>query len=279
MGTSVLRAEFRLQSGRTVLGDAFFTPPMKLAKPFPVDGRPAGAAVVVMEASPGMLAGDRYEMDWSIGSGARAAATTQSYAKVHPCPAGGAVQTIRIAVGEGASFIWVPQPMQLHADASFRGSVQAELASGASLMLLDTLGAGRIHHAGEAFRFRLFEQEVTVSVEGRIALASRVRYAPAEQSPGAPGAFGGDTHVGTLFGFGAFADQGAVETVLAAAERRRGVRAGASLLDHGGLAAVVLGSAAWDVHRTLVAMGRELAAIAGRRASDGCAPFAWTEWP
>lgn len=262
-----------------MLADAWFTPPLKLAKPFPAAICPGGLSVIVMEASPGMLDGDRYELEWIVGAGARAAATTQSYAKVHPCPRSGAVQTVRIAVGEGASFVHAPLPMMLYADASFRGSVRADLAPGASLMMLDVLGAGRIHHAdGEAFRYRLYEHELVVTAPDGVALESRVRFAPGEQTPGAPGVFERDTHVGMLHAFGPFAGPPAVDALLAAAERHRAVRSGASLLDRGGLAAVVLGSSAWDVHRALVSMGRSLAALAAERAPAGGAPFAWPGW-
>lgn len=279
MRLSELKVEFRLRHGRTVLSDAYFTSPLKLTKTFPVEGASRGVFVTVMDVSPGLMDGDRYTLDWSVGEGCSAAVTTQSYAKVHPCPRLGAVQTTRIAVGAGASLVYAPQPAMLYADASFRGSMKVELAPGASLLLLDTLCAGRIHYgAGEAFQYRLYENELLVAAQGKTAAASRLRFAPGEQTLHAPGVFEHYTHIGTLYGFGPFVARAAVEALLSEAERHRGVRCGVSLLARYGLAATVLGTSAWEVQEALLAMGRAFAAFAAEHAPPECAPFAWPGW-
>ena len=274
MRTSGLRAEFCLRDGRTALADTYFTAPLKLAKPFP-DLATGGLAVTVMDASPGMMDGDRYVMEWRIGPGASAAVTTQAYGRVHPCPRDGASQSVRIFVGEGASLVYAPQPAMLYADAAFKGSLTAELSSGASLIILDTLCAGRVHYGGEAFRYRLYENELTVIAQGKTALASRVRFAPGEQMLRLPGVFERDTHVGALYGFGPFAGRAAAEALWARAEKRSGVRCGVTVLAAGGVAAAVLGRSAWEVHETLMAMGRALAAFAAAHAPGEGAPLTW----
>jgi len=283
MRASRLRADFRLRDGRTALGDVCCTAPLKLAKPFPVEGHPGGVLAIVMDVSPGLMDGDRYELAWDIGPGSSLAVTTQSYAKVHPCPEGGAEQETRIFVGEGASLVYAPQPAMLYADASFRTRTRVELAPDASLLLLDTLCAGRVHYgAGEAFRYRLYESEVVITRRGRVAAASRMRLAPGEQELGLPGVFESDTHVGKLYGLGPFAAGPLAETLLAEADRaERGarVRCGVSPLAEGGVAAVVLGASAWEVHGTLLRLGRAFAAFARETLPAACPPPAWpADW-
>lgn len=274
--SSELRASFRLREGRTALGDAYFTSPLKLTKPFPVDGPSAGAAVTVMDVSPGLMDGDEYRLDWEIGAGCAVAMTTQSYAKAHPSPRFGAVQTTNIRVGAGASLVYAPQPTMLYADAAFRSSLRVELEANASLLLFDAFCAGRIHYGeGESFRFRSYESDVRVSTQGKLAAANRLRFRPAESDARAPGLFESYTHVGTLYGFGPFAGRGAADALLEAAEGRSGVFAGVSLAARGGLTATVLGTAAWEVHETLLALGDAFVAYASRHAPPSCAPFAW----
>ena len=56
---SELRTVFRSAGGRTEIGDKYHTAPVKIAKAFPVQEQ---LAVIVMDVSPGMLEGDRYEI-------------------------------------------------------------------------------------------------------------------------------------------------------------------------------------------------------------------------
>lgn len=276
---SELRATFgRGPGGRTMLHDAYFTSPLKLTKTFPVAGPSLGVSATVMDVSPGLMDGDAYTLAWTVEDGCSAAVTTQSYAKVHPCPRLGARQTTSLVVGAGASLVYAPQPTMLYADASFRGTLTAELGPGASLLLFDALCAGRIHYGdGESFRYALYDNDVRIASEGRLCAANRMVVRPAEMPVASTGAFEAFTHVGTLYGFGPFVDAGAVEALREAAAGREGVRCGVSLAARYGLAATALGGAAWQVQEALLAMGRALVAYAAERETPGIAPFAWPD--
>lgn len=298
--SSKLRASLRLRGGRTVLDDVYGTSPLKVAKTFPVAlvaASPAaaggsgaggtglsapsgvavsGAAVTVMDVSPGLMDGDNYTLEWDIGEGCAVAVTTQSYAKAHPSPHIGARQRTRIRVGKRASLVYAPLPTMLYADAALCAELHAELDEGASLLLLDTWCAGRVHY-GETHRFRSYTGDVRIVSAGRLAAMSRLRLVPGEQTFRAPGVLEQYTHCGTLYGFGPFADGAAVEAALDCEPVRGGASllAGASLAARDGLVASVLGHSAWEVHGALLAMARTIAHIAGSRLPSGCAPFAW----
>ncbi|WP_309120115.1 urease accessory protein UreD [Paenibacillus sp.] len=278
---SELRADFRLRGSRTALTDAYFTSPLKLTKTFPVEGADGGVSATVMDVSPGLMDGDDYALTWSIGDGCSVGVTTQSYAKAHPSPRFGAKQTTTIAVGSGASLVYAPQPTMLYADAAFASRTRVELADNATLLLFDTLCAGRVHYGadGEAFRYRSFESDLLVTAQGRVAAASRVRLAPAEQSLQAIGAFEGDTHVGALYAFGPFAGRGAAEAMAVQASALTlggaGLRCGVSALARYGVAAVASGRSAWAVHEALLRIGRAFAAYADAYAPPACARLAW----
>lgn len=298
--SSELCASFRVRGGRTVLDDIYCTSPLKVAKTFPVappvaaspaggaetGGRApsasfapsgTGAAVTVMDVSPGLMDGDNYSLEWDVGEGCAVAVTTQSYAKAHPSPHVGARQRTRIRVGRRASLVYAPQPTMLYADAALRADLHAELEEDASLLLLDTWCAGRVHY-GEAYRFRSYAAEVRIVAAGRLAAMNRLRLVPGEQTFHAPGVLERYTHCGTLYGFGPFADGAVVEAALDGERERRGgapLLIGASLAARGGLVASALGHTAWDVHGALLAMARTIVHTAGRRLPPGCAPFVW----
>ncbi|MCI3923885.1 urease accessory protein UreD [Paenibacillus sp. TRM 82003] len=282
--SSELRATFgHGPGGRTVLRDAYFTSPLKLTKTFPVAGPSLGCSATVMDVSPGLMDGDTYELAWTVEPGCSAAVTTQSYAKVHPCPRIGARQTTSIVVGAGASLVYAPQPTMLYADAAFRGTLDVELAPDASLLLFDALCAGRIHYGGgEAFRYALYDNDLRITAGGRLCAANRMVVCPAELPVAAVGAFESFTHVGTLYGFGPFVGADAVEALREAAAAAPvvaagGVRCGVSLAARYGLTATALGGSAWQVQEALLAMGRAFVACAAERAPAECAPFAWPE--
>ncbi|TLS54302.1 hypothetical protein FE782_02870 [Paenibacillus antri] len=280
--SSELRADFRLRGSRTALTDAYFTSPLKLTKTFPVEGTDGGVSATVMDVSPGLMDGDDYALAWSVGDGCSVGVTTQSYAKAHPSPRFGARQTTTIAVGSGASLVYAPQPTMLYADAAFASRTRVELADNATLLLFDTLCAGRVHYGepGEAFRYRSYESDLLVTAQGRVAAASRVRFAPSEQSLQSIGAFERDTHVGALYAFGPFAGRGAAEAMAGEASALThsgadGLRCGVSALARYGVAAVASGRSAWEVHGALLRIGRAFAAYADAHAPPACARLAW----
>ncbi|HZG78118.1 MAG TPA: urease accessory protein UreD, partial [Paenibacillus sp.] len=206
--------------------------------------------------------------------------TTQSYAKAHPAPRFGSKLTTTIRVGAGGSLVYAPQPTMLYADADLASLTRVELAENATLLLFDTLCAGRVHYSGgEAFRYRSYESDLLVTALGRVAAASRVRYAPAEQTLGAIGAFERDTHNGALYAFGPFAGRAALEAMAAEASALTrsgdGVRCGVSLLARYGIAATASGGSAWAVHGALERIGRAFARYAAAHAPPSCAPLAW----
>ena len=79
--SSTLRATFRRKEAGTFIASKYHTAPIKIAKAFPLDGR---LGVIVMDVSPGLLDGDRYDFQWNVEDGAHVYMTNQSFTKVHP---------------------------------------------------------------------------------------------------------------------------------------------------------------------------------------------------
>lgn len=158
--TAELTARFRSEGGRTQLCERACRAPLKLAKSFPLDGG-SRAGIIMMDVSPGMMAGDRYRIDLGLGPGADVYATNQSSTKVHPCGSLPSSQEVALRLGPGSRLDYRPEPVMLYTDGSLRSRTLVTLAPGALLMLSEVLGPGRWLR-GEAFRYRLYETELRV---------------------------------------------------------------------------------------------------------------------
>src|SRR5215510_2379841 len=98
-----------LQNGRTVVADCFFTSPCKIAKPF---YREDGCTeIMIMCASPGILAGDKYDMRFVMSDNTKTVISEQSYRKLYNTGEAASYQNTQIQVGEGAVLHYVPYPV------------------------------------------------------------------------------------------------------------------------------------------------------------------------
>lgn len=268
--TSVLSASFALRGGRTMLEGKYQTAPVKIAKTFDT---PHELAAIVMDASPGLLAGDRYAFDWTLAAGTRLYVTNQSYTKVHPCKPGTAAElTQRFVVGEGACAQSMMEPMMLYKDADFRSATEVELGPGAVWMQSEVLCPGRLLR-GESFLYRRLDNLLTVRYGGEPIFRSRQLVLPSQQRLAAPGAWEDMTHTGTFYAFSDRITPAELVAVRAALEAGAGdgpaaVVAGASLTYRHGLAVLAAGRTAWQLQRTLHA-----AWSAVRHSLHGLPPF------
>ncbi|QJC52820.1 urease accessory protein UreD [Paenibacillus albicereus] len=250
---SVLQARFEQQGGLTRLASRYHTSPIKIAKAFPLG---FGSGVLVMDVSPGMLDGDRYELDWSLGAGASAQISNQSFLKAHRCPeGGGASLRQRFALEEGAVCEHLPEPVMLYEDASLLADTEVRLAPGASWMQAEVLCPGRTLR-GEVFRYRRLDNRLTVYEDGELIFRQRQLIEPGMQLLAAPGSWHRFTHWGTfcLFGRGADADlERRLRDTLGRLPQLPGreVRIGVSRTWRSGLVVQAAGHAAWTVQRVL----------------------------
>jgi urease accessory protein len=152
------------QYGRTVLSGCSFTQPLKVAKPIYHDD--GFTEIMLMCASPGMLAGDRYDVQLKLGEGTQTIVSTQSYQKLLNTSGGSAEQHTSIQVGEEATLIYCPHPVIPQAGSSFRSQVSIELAASARLFYAEILTSGRQAFA-EKFAFAEHVTRTLVAVEGR----------------------------------------------------------------------------------------------------------------
>ncbi|HEX8464853.1 MAG TPA: urease accessory protein UreD, partial [Abditibacterium sp.] len=194
-----LFARLALVNGRTRLVEHHQNAPLKIARCFETDG--GGLEVCVMDASPGLLAGDCNEFEWIVETGARVRVTTQGATRIHPSNGPVSAQNLRLRVAAGARLELWPQTTIPFRAARFETKISGHLEAGAQLLLLDLLSAGRIAR-GENLAFERLESRIQLFGAHGPLLCIQNRFVPAEFRLQNPLGWGDATQLGSLFSFG-----------------------------------------------------------------------------
>ncbi|RUS48623.1 urease accessory protein UreD [Cohnella sp. AR92] len=253
-----LAAAVSLVAGKPELTSRYHTAPLKIAKTFALrDEAGPQLAVVQMDVSPGLLDGDRYFYDWTVGAGARLYATNQAYTRVHPCPDSDARAEQRFRLGRGAVLEWLPEPVMLFRGAKYRCDTQVELEPESVCMLADLFCPGRIAR-GEVFGFDRCETSLSVRYQGELIHHQRQRWLPGQMDLKAPGCFGTKTHLGSLSIFSDRLDGPAIAAMTAQLEEsglladdRGEVKLALARTARHGLVAMLVGNRTWQVQRAM----------------------------
>ncbi|MFO0612087.1 MAG: urease accessory protein UreD [Polyangiaceae bacterium] len=160
-------AVVRAGRGRSDVVRARGAGPLRLLTP-----RAAGRAAWLVTSSlgGGLVDGDEVALDVDIEADATSVITTQASTKAYRGRTG---QELRVRVEAGAAAIVVPDPLVPFADARVRQVTQIEVAASGSLVLADTVTAGRVAH-GEWWSCERIDTTLSLSRAGVSRLHDRV---------------------------------------------------------------------------------------------------------
>ncbi|UUZ83990.1 urease accessory protein UreD [Paenibacillus sp. P26] len=258
--TGSVSAEFTAArlGGDTELRSPLQSYPLKIAKTFPFEERQLG--VYLMDASPGIMAGDRYELDFRFGDYTRVFITNQSYTKVHPArkdeqgPADPGSQRRRLTLGAGAYAEYMPEPLMLYKEAHFTSETEVSMAPGSALFLSEIACPGRTHR-GEIFQYEQYQNRMTVAYDGELIFCSRQRVRPESGRLQGIGSWDRYTHLGSLYLFSdrvsAAAAEELRERIEAQAARFPDLWTGVSLTYKYGLTVSVMGQRVYELKSVL----------------------------
>lgn len=198
MGELYIKTEGK--NGKTVVADSYFTAPFKIAKPFYHKGM---TEIMIMQASAGILDGDKINMRFDIDRGSRCAITGQSYTKLFKMDRQGAVQHTEINVDKNSELYYLPCPVIPFAGSDFKCVNTINLSKGCKFMMGDVVTVGRAG-MGERLKFKKYHSRTMVNIEGKTVFADNTRLVPDEAELWDIGFFEGYTHMGTgyFYGFG-----------------------------------------------------------------------------
>lgn len=116
----------------------------------------------IMNSSPGLLAGDRFQINVQLSDRTSLYLTDQSATKVHQmAPDQLARICYDIEVGANAHLEYVPEPIMLYRSASLEQTMRVTLAPTGSLFLSDIMVPGRLAR-GEWFHFHQYVNRLNV---------------------------------------------------------------------------------------------------------------------
>ena len=251
---SMLRASASFRNGRTELDGRYCTSPIKIAKTFPCAPE---LGVMIMDASPGMLEGDRYVLEWDSGAGAHLSLTNQGFTKIHSCPSGkGTSMHSSYRLASHACIENMMKPIMLYKDASFENDTIVELQRGAVWMQAEILCPGRAAR-GELFLYKKLDNKLRVFYEDELIHYQRQLILPESQRMDTKGAWENYSHTGTFHVFSDRVSPDLLEKVRQSlAEKAPGlnrqVYAGAALTYRHGLAVMAASYSAWVLQETIL---------------------------
>ncbi len=133
--------------------------------------RPGRAAwVVAGNLGGGLVDGDDLALEVTVDRGATCVVTTQASTKVYR---GQTRQRTAVRVDEAGTAIIVPDPVVPFRGARFAQLTSVELAAGASLVLVDTVTAGRVAH-GERWSAARIDTALDIAMAGELRLCDRL---------------------------------------------------------------------------------------------------------
>ncbi len=184
--------------GRSIREDFYFMAPVKLGEP---GDRLEGGRLhlILMMASPGVLAGDSFSYDFHLREGAKALITEQSYTKLFNMGSSGrAKREMSVRLEKGASLWYRPCAVVPYQDSDFHGRTEIHMAENSELLWTDIFTAGRVG-MGERFCFRQYENRLRVWRGDELIWLDRTRLVPAQMQLDNCCFYREYTHQGTCF--------------------------------------------------------------------------------
>ena len=161
-----LKLTFVQRGAQTVLTESFFRVPVQVMKPrYDESGC---ACVYLLSPTGGVVQGDEYQIDVTLGSNTHAVLTTQAATKVYAMPRQGATQSMRVWVEADAIFEYLPDSAILFRDADFSQNISLFLGDGAKVAFQEIVMPGRLAR-GERLAFTHYRSRIDASnSEGRL---------------------------------------------------------------------------------------------------------------
>lgn len=190
--TSELNIEISNKDNKTILSDAYFTPPFKIMKPFYENDL---MRILQMSASPGVMEGDCQTININIKENSKAEIYSQSYEKIHKMDKGDAKRNININAADNCFFVYNPLPVIPYAGSAFNNEINVNLSDSTSVFVYsDIITGGRIA-CGECFKYRYYNSLVCIYENNNMEYRDNTRYAPHKMNMAGIGLYEGYTHL------------------------------------------------------------------------------------
>jgi urease accessory protein len=172
-----LRLSFSMRNGRSVLHDLYRVAPLLVQQALYWDeAMPELPICSIISVGGGLLQGDRYKIDISVGENACAHVTSQGANRIHRMDANYASQHQMVSLEAGAYLEYLPEFTIPYRGSRFINQTEVVVAEDATVLYGDMMMTGRKHHnADERFGLDLLSTAVAVRrPDGRKLFAEKL---------------------------------------------------------------------------------------------------------
>lgn len=141
---------------------------------FPHAANGGALDAVIVNTAGGMTGGDRFDVDLTVGAGARLTVTTAAAEKVYRSLGTDTQVGIKLDIGVGAALAWLPQETILFDQVRLQRTIEVDLARDGSLILAEAIVFGR-SAMGETVVSGHFSDRWRVRVAGALVFAESIR--------------------------------------------------------------------------------------------------------
>lgn len=166
-----VRICFDVRHGRTRLADLYMDGSAKALLPRTHGTEPQA---VIINTAGGLTGGDAFDYSVELGAGARATVSTQTAERAYRAAAGTARIKTRLHLGPGACLDWLPQETILFEGSAVARRIEADVAPGACLLMVEALTLGRAA-MGETLDAVSFSDQWRVRQNGTLVHAEAAR--------------------------------------------------------------------------------------------------------
>ncbi len=129
---------------------------------------------VIVNTAGGMTGGDRFDIDVSVGTGARLTVTTAAAEKVYRSLGPDTEVGLKVDVGPGGALAWLPQETILFDQVRLSRTIDVDLAGDSDLILAEAIVFGRSAMGESVLQGHLFDRW-RVRISGALAFAETLR--------------------------------------------------------------------------------------------------------
>ena len=157
--TSKMSLRTEIRDGFHHLAEMFYTNPFGLMRFDKRSAHDPWLRYMIRSSTPGIMAGDFYEMSFRVAKGTNLGLETQAYSRIHSMKPGGfAKQTTTIDVEEDAMLQYIPHPTSPHKDSVYEAINTINIAKTSRVIWGEVITCGRkLYGEGEVFEFKEFK--------------------------------------------------------------------------------------------------------------------------
>ena len=195
-----LKLERDPATGKTVIKEQYCRVPLFIQRAIYLeDTLPAMAYLYIISPSGGILQGDRYRTDITLGKNALAHVTTQGATRIYKMENNYGTQMVNIKVDEGGYLEYIPDQIIPFRNSRFYQDVELIVHEKATIIYSEIIVPGRVA-SGEKFQYDIcYIKTIAKNQSGKSRFMDIVKLDPKKEDLTAGGILGNYEALGTIY--------------------------------------------------------------------------------